>query len=136
MFTIAQLAGLTGKTPATIRAHHRNGWLKTRTYPGVLGLRITETAAKKWLAKHFPSLSLTPTAPAPAAPVLVPVVVEAPGEWMQSAYHDSAHFVTGRAIACAGTPTSAKVPEWVQWHPSPFLRRCRRCMHAIQSLAK
>lgn len=136
MFSIAQLADITGKTRATIRGHHQNGWLKARAYPGVLGLRITETAAKKWLAKHFPTLSLTPPAPAPA-PVLVPVVVEAPGEWMQSALLDSAHFVTAGKNACHNSPTGAKLPQWAQWHPSPFLRRCRQCMHAVsKSLAK
>jgi hypothetical protein len=133
MLTIGQLATITGKTPATIRLHHRNGWLKTRTYPGVLGMRITETAARSWLRKHFPGLSFTPS---PAVPAAVPVAVVERGEWMQSTLFNTAHFITAGKNACFGSPTGAKPTAWVQWHPSPDLRRCRQCMHAIQSLAQ
>jgi hypothetical protein len=140
MFSISQLADITGKTRGTIRDHHRQGWLKARTYPGVLGLRITATEAKKWLKKHFPTISLSPAVLTPTIlpPVVVaPVVVEAPGEWMQSALLDSAHFVTAGKNACHNSPTGAKLPQWAQWHPSPFLRRCRQCMHAVsKSLVK
>lgn len=123
-FSLFQLSRITGKTVATIRRHVRNGWLKARTYPGAVGLRVNEPRATAWLAIYFPTCSLYP---APAVAVQ--------WDWKRSLFHDSAHLVgVDGKTACAGSPTGAKLVSASAWFPAGDLRRCRVCM-SKESLA-
>jgi len=52
------------------------------------------------------------------------------GTWMQSIYHDSAHFITAGHAACENAQNGVHALGGVVWFPHDGnLRKCLRCMN-------
>jgi len=58
----------------------------------------------------------------------------APGQWMQSLHHDSAHFIVNGIPACSNADNGAKIVLGMAWLPHDgCVRKCLRCMRHAEN---
>ena len=58
----------------------------------------------------------------------------APGQWMQSLHHYSAHFIVNGIPACSNADNGAKIALGMAWLPHDgCIRKCLRCMRHAEN---